>query len=764
MRSTLEEQQEAADGWAKELQNLTDAADATVDAEQRKIMARLAKVQTQHATTDAEQTALRKQVGAAEQAYRASVERFRASKAELDVIAEDVKAKTTQLAEMKKGSFNRVSQLHPAMPQVLQSLKKNAKMFESAPIGPLGLHISIKDEHQKLAPAVEIALGQKAILGWIVSCKQDEIALRKVLQAVPQGSSLNALTFIQVQQPRPRYALLRDSQSSQGGAEPPNKRQRGRTSGAGSSTELAPPITDAPLLIDVLDITSDKPSDADTIFNQLLDVSNAESRLLFIDLAEAERVTFASSLPRVEGYACARYATPGRKFFRKGQTTGAEWAPMARNLLARDQASAQAQLAAELDVAKREGAAKQNAHAHADAARKECEATEKGLRKSLKAAQDKYAKLDDELGHLQGETAESSVLAELHTLQQNTAAAKAQVAGYEQQLAELEESATELEQKFQPLKAKNEENQNTYNDYEAQAAAAADAVTKARAPITKSVTKISQMRKALTDAQNGMKAAQEEVDRLEVYLQATVPQVEEAYGERVHDPEERDVETLRKEKSVLEVKQKKEQARQGGRSLEELAQRAKAASEAASAGREGIETVRQIGEKEQVAFQERKKFFRKQAKVYGKQASADFNQRLSRKNHAGELYFDHDQEVLTLQVQRNSQDTESATTQDARNLSGGERSFTTLAFELAMWEFCATPFRVLDEFDVFMDDTYRKQAVQLLLDMCDSQPQRQFLFITPQDMHPFLAARLADKSMQQPTITKMKDPRPKAAN
>ena len=147
----------------------------------------------------------------------------------------------------------------------------------------------------------------------------------------------------------------------------------------------------------------------------------------------------------------------------------------------------------------------------------------------------------------------------------------------------------------------------------------------------------------------------------------------------------------------------------------------------------------------------------------GKMASSEFNRRLSRKNHAGELMFDHQNESLRLEVKRNSQAVGSAATQDARNLSGGERSFTTLAFELAMWEFCATPFRVLDEFDVFMDDTYRKQAVETLLELCDSQPGRQFLFITPQDMHPFLMQRLEEKSKRMPTITKMKDPRPKGA-
>ena len=46
--------------------------------------------------------------------------------------------------------------------------------------------------------------------------------------------------------------------------------------------------------------------------------------------------------------------------------------------------------------------------------------------------------------------------------------------------------------------------------------------------------------------------------------------------------------------------------------------------------------------------------------------------------------------------------------------------------------------------------TDRKIAVETLMELCEQQPTRQFLFITPQDMHPFLAHR-----KRVPNIIKM---------
>ena len=44
------------------------------------------------------------------------------------------------------------------------------------------------------------------------------------------------------------------------------------------------------------------------------------------------------------------------------------------------------------------------------------------------------------------------------------------------------------------------------------------------------------------------------------------------------------------------------------------------------------------------------------------------------------------------------------------------------------------PFRIMDEFDVFMDQVSRKVAMQELVEMATRMDNRQFIFITPQDL------------------------------
>uniref|UniRef100_A0A7S1GII4 RecF/RecN/SMC N-terminal domain-containing protein n=1 Tax=Cyclophora tenuis TaxID=216820 RepID=A0A7S1GII4_CYCTE len=105
---------------------------------------------------------------------------------------------------------------------------------------------------------------------------------------------------------------------------------------------------------------------------------------------------------------------------------------------------------------------------------------------------------------------------------------------------------------------------------------------------------------------------------------------------------------------------------------------------------------------------------------------------LNKKGSSGELKFDHKEGTLDLVVQKDSND--DSQTDDVKALSGGERSYTTLSLLLALGERLETPFRVMDEFDVFLDAVARRLALRNLIEVAKHMENRQFIFITPQDL------------------------------
>ncbi|XP_033499479.1 structural maintenance of chromosomes protein 6 [Epinephelus lanceolatus] len=106
-----------------------------------------------------------------------------------------------------------------------------------------------------------------------------------------------------------------------------------------------------------------------------------------------------------------------------------------------------------------------------------------------------------------------------------------------------------------------------------------------------------------------------------------------------------------------------------------------------------------------------------------------FNNFLIKMNCCGSMIFDHNNETLSISVKPPGREDDGGS--DMRSLSGGERSFSTVCFMLSLWEITESPFRCLDEFDVYMDMHNRRISLDLLLELSERQHLRQFIFITP---------------------------------
>ncbi|WAQ83634.1 hypothetical protein PtA15_4A82 [Puccinia triticina] len=124
---------------------------------------------------------------------------------------------------------------------------------------------------------------------------------------------------------------------------------------------------------------------------------------------------------------------------------------------------------------------------------------------------------------------------------------------------------------------------------------------------------------------------------------------------------------------------------------------------------------------------------------------------LNLREYAGNLSFNHKAERLQVQVNPRENAATQGQLKDPKTLSGGEKSFSTIALLLTLWDAINCPIRCLDEFDVFMDDVNRRVALEMMIKSAETASDVQYIFITPNGLR---AAQIGDKAK----IIRMLDP------
>jgi len=95
----------------------------------------------------------------------------------------------------------------------------------------------------------------------------------------------------------------------------------------------------------------------------------------------------------------------------------------------------------------------------------------------------------------------------------------------------------------------------------------------------------------------------------------------------------------------------------------------------------------------------------------------------------------HPNKTLTVDVYPTN-DTVNSLPVNLTSLSGGERSKTLLFLIHSLWKQLSSPFRALDEWDVFLDDKARRALEEILVETCKNWTNHhntQFFFISPQN-------------------------------
>ena len=670
---------------------------------------------------------------------------------------------------------------HRAMPQLLKAIHGTRSWQAFEPVGPLGMHLCIKAEHQPtFGFAIERALGGwGGLSAFVVGCQADEVALRALL-----GKHAVAGVKVVVQKEEPRFNVggrLGGSGSSGGGS--------GGGGGGGGLTVL-----------DALEHIK-----SDIAFNALVNAASPEGCALLRSYDDVDRLVFGPRAPFARAY------TPdGTAHFRRGRTTASEPVPkqqrrpqhMAPFLCADRPGDGSDERRAEmLAQSGQQAQVAQRAHAHAAEAKsalEQAQRADKAATQELQAVLAKKAQLGRkveavaaELSAARDEAAVSAPAAVLGQTQRELDESRAQQAVAVEEARTAQVEAARLEGLVAAVQVKYAEAQQeeraltqqlgaggragagssssgpgaeeVLSEAARQSARASEASAKAKEAAAKALKEVSD-REALVDHDEAQLnqtfpegpppdlAAAAAAVATAATVASAVSSSTASGAAALREREKREkaaaeVEAAAKlELSKLYAKLKKAERRcgeSGHASTAELLEAAQRAQQDVYAHEDAAEHCAQLKTKLDAALKERYRFWCKALKARSAEASGAFNMALSHKGLSGELLFNHDAERLDAIVDTSSQDVHGAfRARSLKSLSGGEQAFSALSFALAMWPFSASPLRAMDEFDKNMDSSFLQASLKLILDSVASHPLRQTLILTPNDYHGVLVSQM----------------------
>nr|QIC49993.1 structural maintenance of chromosomes protein 6 [Actinia equina] len=586
------------------------------------------------------------------------------------------------LRNLQSSRSDKLSIFGAWVPELLKRVKQAERRFHRVPVGPIGAHLTLKD--QKWALAVESCLKG---LAWAFCChdNHDQQMLRQMmLQVCPKNNVPQIIIsrfqdhVYDVSHNRPRCSY---------------------------STVLDELVIDNPV-----------------VANCLIDQAGVETILLIQNPREARDVMF--STPPPQG---ARIAYAGNG----DQIIGGN---SAKSYAAQNSNARYLQQDIEQEIRRLESDLQQQEQHHQQLQREytELESNINDSKRELQNSRKKAMREQETVNRLMGEISElenyeEEELPDLTTLEDERAS-------YTQQIEELKSQMTQVEEDFEKAQEavqKQELKKQHHHEKMQEVMEKHDPLKQQQDEIA---MKIAQQKNNKSHFEKKCKEASDAFKKAEIELGNFQQHVEEITGQAADYCER--VETRKTVKSLeTEIHQKERRIRteeQNHGKHEEVTQQYHEAKTKYLETKESMKNLRryhkrleEVLKKRTTAYVDYRKFIAIRAKFF-------FQMMLSQRGYSGRMRFDHPEESLQLEVNVD-QGTKKAS-KDTRSLSGGERSFSTICFIMALWEAMETPFRCLDEFDVFMDMVNRRISMNMMLKVAKEQEERQFILLTPQDM------------------------------
>ncbi|KAK6790016.1 hypothetical protein RDI58_013816 [Solanum bulbocastanum] len=580
---------------------------------------------------------------------------------------------------------------------LLEVIERQHRKFNRAPIGPIGAHVTLVDG-DKWGTAIECAVG-KVLNAFIVTDHKDSLLLR----ACAREANYKHLQIIIYEFSRPRLHI----------------------------PDHMLPQTHHPTAISVL--RSDNP----TVLNVLIDVGNAERQVLVKDYDAGKTVAFDQHISNLKEV----FTSDGYKMFSRGSV---------QTILPPMKNARGGRLSGSYDnkikTLENEAFEAQNKARQSKGMKRSIDEELQGLHDNLQNAKRRRQDAERVLRSKEFGLRDfkKSYVAE------SSSTAVSTVDELHVELSKIRDEMHERENSLEELQLRLKEADNKANDVKISFENLCESAKVEIGALEEAERELMMIDKELKDAElkknhyegvmstkvlsqlNGAEAEYQELEhnRRESYKKASIicpeSEIETVGGCDGSTPEQLSAHLTRLSQRL------QQESRRHPESIEDLRMLYNKKERKILRKQQTYKAFREKLGACHKALELRWSKFQRNATLLKRQLTWQFNGHLGKKGISGHIKVCYEEKTLSIEVKM-PQDASSSSVRDTRGLSGGERSFSTLCFALALHEMTEAPFRAMDEFDVFMDAVSRKISLDAVVDFALAQGS-QWIFITPHDI------------------------------
>uniref|UniRef100_A0A663EX77 Structural maintenance of chromosomes protein 6 n=1 Tax=Aquila chrysaetos chrysaetos TaxID=223781 RepID=A0A663EX77_AQUCH len=667
----------------KRIEELKSSANQVSEPEKLERQRKIAHLREQLKAVHDEETMIGQQVDQFQQAiYKYKEEHARLRREDCDV-KEALGAKQKQLRELKDSKTNTLKRFGPHIPAFLEAVETAYRQgrFKHKPVGPLGAFIHPKDA--ELTLAVECCL-KSLVQAFCCDNHSDERALQLLMSKYyPRGF-------------RPQIIVNKFQN------EVYDVRHRG----------VHHP--EFPSVLTALEI------DHAVVANCLIDVRRIEAILLIKSSCKAREVMQFNRPPKNCREA---FTAEGDQVFERRYYSSDYLRP---KFLSKDVEAEISHLEKEIENKKSQLTASQQRLYSIENEIRQNEDHLHSLRRRQKELQIKIRRTNAEIADIENMEEHQSV--DIRTLEDEAEENKGKMESVKKDMQQQSRKMEELKNTLQLAEKKLEEMKEKIHQVEEVAGPIKDELNQADSEVENSKRRLQHYEDKQKEHLACIKRHKELLAVKEKELEEKTAQARQIYSERMEVS--RTVKSLDAEMNRLRERINSENLRHGNR--EEIVQQFHDAKERYEDANTKVKHLKKFIRLLEEIMTQRFKIYRQFLRLLSLRCKLYFDNLLRLRACSGKILFDHKNETLSITVQPREED--KAALNDVRSLSGGERSFSTVCFILSLWSITESPFRCLDEFDVYMDMVNRRIAMDMILKVADSQHHRQFILLTPQRM------------------------------